>query len=238
MNDFEKIYTQWKAARRISLNALLIIFLFMFISGLFGGLFHINIQSKLFTTWVAVVCDYIITPIITISYGYAVFLMVVAIKAIKNAPQLTDAMCEFQHKLNGEWLIIPFIISNLFTTDSIKENYTILGWNGWYIGLIAIGFYPAILGFYNSLIRMPKDEVGEIVFHRTGFFAAFIMIVLLGVALIIASYGPDFAKDFILSLDKNPVISVLKLVVWMMGGAFLIGEQFARRSVYGWEYPS
>lgn len=237
MIEFSKLYKNWKIVRKIPLAALLWFFVFVFVLGLLSGFFQKQFTDTISDKLIDYAVYFVLIPIAILSYGYSIFLISKMLKLIKLAPILSDEMCEFQNKLNGEWLIM-LIYFILWLPDSIFRLFSKFPSDLFiFSSFIIFGFYPIIRKYYNVLIRKPKDEIGDLILYKTGFFAVFFMASIIGFTMIAATYGPDFAKGFLLSLDANSTISILKFSICALGVSFFLGFAIARRSIYGWEYP-
>lgn len=237
MTEFSKLYKNWKIARKIPLSALLWFFVFVFILGLLSGFFHKQLTDAILDKLIDSAVYFVIIPISILSYGYSIFLIFKMLRMIKSAPILSDEMCEFQNELNGEWLIM-LIYLILWLPDSIFRSFSKFP-NDLFVfsSFIIFGFYPIIRNYYNKLIRRPKDEIGDLILYKTGFFAVFFMVPIIGFTMIAATYGPDFVRGFLSSLDENLTISILKFSLFALGVSCFLGHAIARRSFYGWEYP-
>ncbi len=237
MSEFNKLYKNWIIARKIPLYALLWFFVFVFIMGLLIGFFPKQLTDEISDKLIDYAAYFVVIPIAILSYGYSIFLIFKMLRMIKLASILSDEMCEFQNKLNGEWLIMVIYLI-LWLPDSIFRLFSKFP-NDLFLfsSFIIFGFYPIIRNYYNKLIRRPKDEIGDLILYKTGFFAVFFMVSIIGFTMIAATYGPDFVREFLLSLDENLTISILKFSLFALGLSCFLGNSIARRSFYGWEYP-
>lgn len=167
---------------------------------------------------------------------FFVFVFILGILSGFFHRQLTDAILDKLIDSAIYFVIIPISILSygysIFRSFSKFPNDLFV-----FSSFIIFGFYPIIRNYYNKLIRRPKDEIGDLILYKTGFFAVFFMVPIIGFTMIAATYGPDFVRGFLSSLDENLTISILKFSLFALGVSCFLGHTIARRSFYGWEYP-